>query len=260
MYLEREKRFYSYNGKLKVKVIEEVERNEKPRLPQEGVEIDGGQAVGIVTEAAYWRKANHIHKWFIDNCAGGEDDCTRIDVDGEDLENLLEVCKKVKASSKLKEQWVEDGLTRLLSNLHTRGTRQLIRFALDEIIKGVLDIELRLPCLVDDGTSGLLHHLASSRLLSTIAWDVNRATSHHDAVLQLHLCTKYLSQYAREDVQIIIFDIINHKLALHLQYQQVVVPLLCNNRSEPCLVRTLREIITQNLLAFRPQYVQIICH
>ena len=158
------------------------------------------------------------------------------------------------------EQWVEDGLTRLLSNLHTRSTRQLIRLALDEVVKGVLEIELRLPRLVDDGTSGLLHHLASSRLLSTIAWDVNRATSHHDAVLQLHLCAKHLSQHAREDVQIIIFDIINHKLALHLQYQQVVVPLLCNNRSEPCLVRTLREIITQNLLAFRPQYVQIICH
>ena len=31
-------------------------------------------------EACYWRKANHIHSWFITNCADGVDDCQSIDV------------------------------------------------------------------------------------------------------------------------------------------------------------------------------------
>ena len=26
-------------------------------------------------EAGYWRKASAIHKWFVDNCQEGDDDC-----------------------------------------------------------------------------------------------------------------------------------------------------------------------------------------
>ena len=109
MYLEREKSIWTLESKLKVKVTEEPGESGKTTLPGGELEMDCGRDVGIITEAAYWRKANQIHKWFIDNCANGEDDCSRIDVDTEDLEELLEVCKKVKASCELKEQWVEDG-------------------------------------------------------------------------------------------------------------------------------------------------------
>ena len=40
-------------------------------------------------EAIYWRKANAIHKWFVDNVQKGEDDCRSYGVDVDDLENLL---------------------------------------------------------------------------------------------------------------------------------------------------------------------------
>ena len=50
----------------------------------------------IEEEVAYWRKANHIHKWFVDNVQGGEDNCNQYYVENSDLVNLLEVCKKVK--------------------------------------------------------------------------------------------------------------------------------------------------------------------
>jgi len=40
-------------------------------------------------EAIYWRKANAIHKWFVDNVQKGEDDCRSYRVGVDDLENLL---------------------------------------------------------------------------------------------------------------------------------------------------------------------------
>ncbi len=49
----------------------------------------------IYEEVAYWRKRNHIHKWFVDNVQNGEDDCDYYEVTREQLEKLLEVCKEV---------------------------------------------------------------------------------------------------------------------------------------------------------------------
>lgn len=45
----------------------------------------------------YWRKANAIHKWIIDNAeySSGEDDCDTFDLTVEDMWKLLKVCKKV---------------------------------------------------------------------------------------------------------------------------------------------------------------------
>lgn len=51
--------------------------------------------IKIVEEAAYWRKANAIHKWFVDNVQDGEDDCQKVYVSQVKLEKLLEVCKQV---------------------------------------------------------------------------------------------------------------------------------------------------------------------
>ncbi len=49
----------------------------------------------IEYEAAYWRKANHIHNWFVLNVQSGADDCNQYSVGTHDLEKLLAVCKKV---------------------------------------------------------------------------------------------------------------------------------------------------------------------
>jgi hypothetical protein len=48
----------------------------------------------VTEEVAYWRKANQIHGWFVNN---GEEIVpdVKYSLSREDLENLLETCKKV---------------------------------------------------------------------------------------------------------------------------------------------------------------------
>lgn len=55
----------------------------------------------IDEEVMYWRKANHIHAWFVDNVQNGNDDCRSYLVDWEELRTLLSLCKKVIEASKL---------------------------------------------------------------------------------------------------------------------------------------------------------------
>lgn len=47
----------------------------------------------IVEDCGYWRKANHIHKWFVDNVQDGEDNCAEYYVSKEKLKDLLKLCK-----------------------------------------------------------------------------------------------------------------------------------------------------------------------
>jgi hypothetical protein len=50
---------------------------------------------GIEFEAMYWRKANAIHKWFVDNVQKGVDDCDSYYVEKDKLEDLIEVCRQI---------------------------------------------------------------------------------------------------------------------------------------------------------------------
>lgn len=52
-------------------------------------------------EVGYWRKANAIHNWFVENCGNGEDNCQEMYVSLEKLETLLDICKQVSADHKL---------------------------------------------------------------------------------------------------------------------------------------------------------------
>ncbi len=58
----------------------------------------------IVEEVGYWRKANAIHQWFVDNCQGGVDDCRDAYVSRENLEQLLNLCKIVSIDNDKAEQ------------------------------------------------------------------------------------------------------------------------------------------------------------
>jgi hypothetical protein len=49
----------------------------------------------VTVEAMYWRKANAIHKWFVDNVQGGEDNCREFEVSLAQLEELLAVIEEV---------------------------------------------------------------------------------------------------------------------------------------------------------------------
>lgn len=51
----------------------------------------------ITEEVGYWRKANHIHNWFVQNVQGGRDECQKSYVSEEQLEELLNICKEVLA-------------------------------------------------------------------------------------------------------------------------------------------------------------------
>jgi hypothetical protein len=49
----------------------------------------------ISEQVGYWRKANHIHNWFVENVQGGKDECQEATVSLEKLKELQAVCRKV---------------------------------------------------------------------------------------------------------------------------------------------------------------------
>jgi len=49
----------------------------------------------VFVEAAYWRKANAIHQWFVANCQGGKDECQESYVGREELNTLLKLVTTV---------------------------------------------------------------------------------------------------------------------------------------------------------------------
>jgi len=66
---------------------------------------------GVVVDVACWRKANAIHRWFVNNVQNGEDDCKSYYVDEEDLKALLKRVNKVLKASKLIKGKVTNGYT-----------------------------------------------------------------------------------------------------------------------------------------------------
>ena len=65
-------------------------------------EIRGGEildpewrVVKVTLRAITWRKANQIHKWFVDNVQGGIDDCEEYFVKYKHLEDLWALCDHV---------------------------------------------------------------------------------------------------------------------------------------------------------------------
>lgn len=84
------------------KLYEEI----KPFLTLRG---DYYQWESIFEEVGYWRKANAIHNWFVENVQNGIDDCEYYEVSKEQAQELLDTCKKVKAATQLEDGWVKNG-------------------------------------------------------------------------------------------------------------------------------------------------------
>lgn len=61
-------------------------------------------------EVMYWRKANAIHKWFVDNCQKGEDNCQPHLVRKNKMRELYEVCKAITEHAELIHDKVQNGL------------------------------------------------------------------------------------------------------------------------------------------------------
>lgn len=60
--------------------------------------ISGFRVKGVTVELMYWRKANAIHRWFVDNCQDGTDDCRDALVSKDQLIQLRNLCQQVIAN------------------------------------------------------------------------------------------------------------------------------------------------------------------
>jgi hypothetical protein len=66
------------------------------KMTKGGKEVDTSNIRYIVEEVGYWRKANAIHRWFVENVQNGEDDCGEYTVTAEQLKELRDLCAKAK--------------------------------------------------------------------------------------------------------------------------------------------------------------------
>lgn len=103
MYLTREVYVGAYFEHRNVKGEIKITVDGKP------LDIDLMSIRDITEQAAYWRKANHIHKWFVDNVQDGEDNCEKYYVSKETMQSLLDVCNKVIANSHLVSGSIHNG-------------------------------------------------------------------------------------------------------------------------------------------------------
>src|ERR1017187_4553583 len=71
--------------------------------------LSGKNSDDSLTEVAYWRKANAIHGWFVNNVQNGIDQCQESVVTREQLNELLSVCYEVIKSTSLVEGHVYNG-------------------------------------------------------------------------------------------------------------------------------------------------------
>lgn len=63
--------------------------------------LDKFKPKNVTFELAYWRKANAIHSWFVENVQDGLDECQSSYVPLEALQKLKETCEKVLDNNQL---------------------------------------------------------------------------------------------------------------------------------------------------------------
>lgn len=79
------------------------EKKHKFSITVNGEEVDyinKDKITHIEEEAAYWRKANQIHQWFVDNIQGGVDNCAEYLVSIDQIGELVDTCELVLQSLK----------------------------------------------------------------------------------------------------------------------------------------------------------------
>lgn len=103
MYLEKEIFIGAYFDH------QEVTGEINVKIRGDAVPVNFDKVSRIVEQVGYWRKANAIHAWFVNNVQDGEDDCGRYYVTEEKMQELLEIVNKVLASSKLVDGLVVNG-------------------------------------------------------------------------------------------------------------------------------------------------------
>lgn len=87
-------------------------KNENLQISGAGFEsVTPSKVDYIVENAGYWRKANAIHQWFVDNCQDGIDDCRDAYVSHDQLQELLNTVNEALNRLKLVPGVVQNGST-----------------------------------------------------------------------------------------------------------------------------------------------------
>jgi len=87
MYLEKHTYIWKHGG--------------QPTLTLDYPGVDPERVTIIQENVGCWRKANAIHKWFVDNVQDGVDECQTASVTKEQLRQLLNIVKQVQADHTL---------------------------------------------------------------------------------------------------------------------------------------------------------------
>lgn len=97
MYFTARRWLYSHD-EVDIKLIDEID--EKFGIPPFDKDAEYGTTIRvseIIFNVAYWRKANAIHSWFVQNVQGGVDNCEKFFVSRENMKKLISTCKEVLA-------------------------------------------------------------------------------------------------------------------------------------------------------------------
>lgn len=91
MYLTAKRGFYpslsTLDAKLSVSIHEALTKEDA--LPADF------EVRGVEVRAGYWRKANAIHSWFVDNVQNGIDECQEAEVERGQLKDLRDICQGI---------------------------------------------------------------------------------------------------------------------------------------------------------------------
>lgn len=75
--------------------VRDEEQSIAQKISDIGLDNGGMRVKEVCCEAMYWRKANAIHYWFVQNIQSGKDDCREYLVTRDNLRSLLRVCETV---------------------------------------------------------------------------------------------------------------------------------------------------------------------
>jgi hypothetical protein len=90
MYLEADIGLFDLDHDQSTAALREAVKQQFAGLYEPDNHFIGGK---VTIPLAYWRKANAIHRWFVENVQGGKDDCQRAYVGRDKLNELRAKCK-----------------------------------------------------------------------------------------------------------------------------------------------------------------------
>lgn len=86
MYLKAERHLWSFN---------QDDNQIKTKIAQALGDVGDMEVSSVRIEALYWRKANAIHRWFVENVQNGIDQCQESYVERDKLQELLNTVNTV---------------------------------------------------------------------------------------------------------------------------------------------------------------------